>query len=193
VRRPFDLQHGVADLPAQCGQLFLQLRLVVDVCRRGVFDAAAERLDDRFLDRLEAVLEEQRSKGGLEQRGENVAVSREAVELLGRDDSLALLRKQRAEPELTGNDGAARARNDVRADLRQPALGQIGEALVERPGDRELEDAVAEKLQPLVRGRPVGRPRGMRECVFRPLGGQLGDQPRKTAGLGVLSLATGAT
>ena len=33
----------------------------------------------------------------------------------------------------------------------------------------------------------------MRECVLRPLGGQLGDQPRKTARLGVLSLATGAT
>ena len=81
----------------------------------------------------------------------------------------------------------------MRADLRQPALLEVGKALVKGAGDRELENAVPEKLQPLVGGRPVGSPRRMRECVVRPLGGQLVDQPRKTAGLGVVSLATGAT
>jgi len=70
---------------------------------------------------------------------------------------------------------------------------QIRKALVERTGDRELQNAVPEKLQPLVGGRPVGSPRRVRERVVRPLGGQLVDQPLKTAELGVLSLATGAT
>ena len=40
----------------------------------------------------------------------------------------------------------------------------------------ELEDAVAEKLQPLVRRSPVRRPRGVREDVAEPLLGQPVDQ-----------------
>ena len=193
MRRPFDLEHRVADLPAERGQLFLQLGLVVDVRGRGVLDAPAERLDDRLLDRLEAMLEEERRKRGLEQRGEDVAVAREPIELLGWNDPLALLHEPGAETELAGNDRAARTRDDMRADLRQPSFLKVGKALVQLACDRELQDAVPEKLQPLVRGRPVGSPRRMRECVLRPLGGQLVDQPRETAGLGVLSLATGAT
>jgi hypothetical protein len=34
---------------------------------------------------------------------------------------------------------------------------------VERVGDRELEDAVPEELEPLVRGAPLARPGGVRE------------------------------
>ena len=193
MRRPFDLEHRVAHLPAERGQLFLQLGLVVDVRRGGVLDAPAERVDDRLLDRLEAVLEEESGKRGLKKRGEDIAVAREPIELLGWNDPLALLDEPGTEIELARNDRAARARDDVRADLRQPPFLKVGKALVQRACDRELQDAVPEKLQPLVRGRPVRSPRRVRECVLRPLGGQLVDQPRKTAGLGVLSLAIGAT
>ena len=41
----------------------------------------------------------------------------------------------------------------------------------------ELEDAVAEKLEPLVRRGAVGRPRGVRENRREPLGRQRLDQP----------------
>jgi hypothetical protein len=64
----------------------------------------------------------------------------------------------------------------VRANLREPALGKLGIAVVELPRDRELEDAVAEKLQPLVRRSPIRRPRGVREDVAEPLLGQPVDQ-----------------
>jgi hypothetical protein len=53
----------------------------------------------------------------------------------------------------------------VRADLREPALGQIGKTVVQSPGDRELEHAVAEELEALVRLRAVGRPRRVCERV----------------------------
>ena len=151
----------------------------------------AERVDDRLLDRP-AVLEEQRSERGLQQRCEDVAVAGEPIELLRNDPVTPPVDEAGAEPELARDDGAARARHDVRADLRQPALLKIGKALVQRTCDRELQNAVPEKLQPLVGGRPVGSPRRVRECVS-PARRQLVDQPRKTAGLGVLSLATGAT
>jgi hypothetical protein len=139
------------------------------------------------------VLDEERRQRRLEQRREDVPVSGEAVELLGRDDPLPFLDEPLAEAELARDDGAARARDDVRADLGQPALCEIRRAVVERPGDRELEDAVAEELEALVRGRPVGRPRRMREGVVRPLLGQLVDQPREAARLAVRRVATGAT
>ena len=192
MRRPFDLEHRVADLPAERGQLFLQLGLVVDVRGRGVLDAPAERLDDRLLDRLEAVLEEERRKRGLEQRGEDVAVPGEAAELLVGDDALALLDQLLAEFELTRDDGAARPRDDVRADLRQLPLRQLGVPVVERPGDGQLEDAVAQELEAFVGGRAVRRPRGVREGVVRPLGGQLFDQPGEAAGSAVRRRVTGA-
>jgi hypothetical protein len=193
VRRSLDVHDRVADLPAERGELLLQLRLVVDVRRRGVVDPAAERLDDRLLDGLEAVLEEQRGQRRLQQRRENVPVAREPGELLLRDDALPLLDEPGAEIQLARDDGAARPRDDVRANLREASLRQVGIPLVQRPRDGELQDAVTEELQPLVRGGPVRRPRGMRECVVRPLGGQLVDQPREAARVAVRRLATGAT
>ena len=48
-----------------------------------VFDARLERLDDRGLDRLEAVLEIERSERCLEERSEHVAVPRELVGVVG--------------------------------------------------------------------------------------------------------------
>jgi hypothetical protein len=113
VRRSLDVHDRVADLPAERRELLLQLRLVVDVRRGGVVDPAAERLDDRLLDGLEAVLEEQRGQRRLEQRREDVPVAREPAELLLRDDALPLLDEPGAEIQLARDDGAARPRDDV--------------------------------------------------------------------------------
>src|SRR5690242_20588802 len=112
VRRPVDVEHGVADgLPAPRERL-LQLRLVVDMARERVLDAPGERVHDRALDRLEAVLEEERGERRLEQRGEHVPVVREPVQLVVRDVGAALLQTL-AELELARDDGAARARDDM--------------------------------------------------------------------------------
>ena len=72
VRRPLHLEHRVADLPARLRERLLQGRLVVDVLRAGVLDPVGERGDDRPLDRLVAVLEEERRNRGLEQSGGDV-------------------------------------------------------------------------------------------------------------------------
>ena len=45
--------------------------------------------------------------------------------------------------------------------------------------DRELEDAVAEELEPLVRGAAVGRPRRMGEDRLGELRRELVDQLRE--------------
>jgi hypothetical protein len=50
---------------------------------------------------------------------------------------------------------------------------------VERVRDRELEDAVAQKLEPLVRGATVARPGRMREDGLRELRRELVDQLRE--------------
>ena len=69
----------------------------------------------------------------------------------------------------------------MRADLREPSLGRVAEAVEDRPSDGELEDAVAEELEPLVRLRAVLRPRRVGEDLLEPGGRQLGNQ---TAELG---------
>jgi hypothetical protein len=64
----------------------------------------------------------------------------------------------------------------VRADLRQAALGEVRIALVERLGDRELENAVAEELETLVRLGAFGGPRRVCEDVRQPRRRQRVDQ-----------------
>jgi hypothetical protein len=64
----------------------------------------------------------------------------------------------------------------MRADLREAALAEVGVPLVKLPSYRELEDAVAEKLEALVRGRPVRRPRRVCEDVLQALRRELEDQ-----------------
>jgi hypothetical protein len=64
----------------------------------------------------------------------------------------------------------------VGADLREPALREVGEALVERARDRELEDAVAEELEPLVRGGAVVGPRRVGEDRLQALRRERVDQ-----------------
>jgi len=81
-----------------------------------------------------------------------------------------------AQAELPGDHRAAGARDDVRADLRELPLREVRVALVELTGDRELEDAVAQELQTLVRRGPVGRPGRVREDVLQALGRELVDQ-----------------
>jgi hypothetical protein len=193
VRRPLHVEDGVIDGLTPPRKRLLQLGLVVDVRVEGVLDSPVERADDRLLDLLEAVLQEEGGEGGLQQGGEDVAVAREPVELIGRD-LRALLEQTVAEVELARDDRAARARNDVRADLRQPALREVRVALEERTRDRELEHAVAEELEALVRGRALARPGGMRvdllgsvtrklldqlpELVYIPFGGATGARRR---------------
>jgi hypothetical protein len=52
-------------------------------------------------------------------------------------------------------------------------------AHVQRVRDRELEDAVAEELEPLVRSTPVAGPRRVREDGLRQLRRERVDQPRE--------------
>jgi hypothetical protein len=51
----------------------------------------------------------------------------------------------------------------VCADLGEASFRGIREAVEHRPRDRELEHAVAEELEPLVRLRAILRPRSVGE------------------------------
>lgn len=85
---------------------------MVDVGRQGVLDAAREGLDDRLLDLREPVLEEERGQRRLEQRGEDVAVAREPLQLvLGQ--AVRPLGELAAQLQLPPDDRAARPRDDV--------------------------------------------------------------------------------
>jgi hypothetical protein len=64
----------------------------------------------------------------------------------------------------------------VRPDLRELPLAEVGVPLVELPGDRELEDAVAQELEALVGRRAVRRPRRVCEYVLQALGREFEDQ-----------------
>ena len=66
-------------------KLLLELCLVVDEVRERVFDARREGGRDGAFDRRVAVLEEQRGKRRLEERGQDVPVARESVEILRRE------------------------------------------------------------------------------------------------------------
>ena len=127
-------------------------------------------------DRLEAVLEVERRERRLEHRREHVAVAREPRSSLARRAPVAAGEQPLAEPELARDDGAARARDDVRAELRHLPLVEVREAVVERVGDRELEHGVAEELEPLVRLAALGGPARMGEDRGRALGRQRRDQ-----------------
>ena len=179
VRRPLGREHHVGDLPAAPGERLLKLRLVVDVRRERVLDPGRERVDDRLLDRSEPVFEEERAEHRLEERREHVAVLRKPFDLLGLKVADPELAEPPAEVELARDDGTARTGDDVRADLREPPLGEPGVAVVELVRDRELEDAVAEELEALVRLDSVARPRRVRERNCRPVGRQRVDQRRE--------------
>src|SRR6185437_13697819 len=128
-----------------------------------------------LFDPFEAVLEEQRGQRGFEQCGQDVAIAGKALELV-RGNVDATPRELASELELASNDGTALTRNDVRADLREAPLGEVGVALVELARHRELENAVTEELQPLVGGGPVDGPGRVRIDLLRPRVGQIFDQ-----------------
>jgi hypothetical protein len=63
------------------------------------------------------------------------------------------------------------------ADLREPALGRVAEAVVDSARNRELENAVPEELEALVRGCPLVRPGRVGEDLVEALGREPLDQP----------------
>jgi hypothetical protein len=67
----------------------------------------------------------------------------------------------------------------VRANLRELPLGEVRMAHVERMSHCELEHAVPEELEPLVRRATFARPRGMGEDGIRQLRWERGDQLRE--------------
>jgi hypothetical protein len=70
----------------------------------------------------------------------------------------------------------------VRPDLREPPLGRLAEPVVHRARDRELEDAVPEELEPLVRSGPVARPGRVGVDLLETLRRELGDQRAELLG-----------
>src|SRR5689334_13812203 len=84
-----------------------------------------------------------------------------------------------AEAELLRHARAGRARDDVRTHFRQPPFGEVRMPLVQSVRDGELEDAVAEELEPLVRLATVVRPRRMGEDALRQLRRERVDQLRE--------------
>ena len=184
VRRPLDRDLCVRHLAAAAREQLLQVCLVVDAGREGMLDLSGESSDDRILDRREAVLEEERAQRGLDDRREHVPVPRQPLELLvvglrvsrTRDETLP-------EAELACDLGAGRTRDDVGSHLREPALVEVRVTRVERVRDRELEDAVAEELEPLVGRGTIARPRGVREDWLRQLRRERVDQLREFPGV----------
>ena len=138
---PSTFTRRVGDRPARAREPLLQLRLVVDVVVQRVLDARLER-------RRRPRARSPRSRA----RGRARRAPPRAARRARCGCARAARRRPRepvaahaalAELELARDDGAARARDDVRAHLRHPALGEVGEPVVERPRDRELEHRVA--------------------------------------------------
>ena len=125
------------------------------------------------LDRREAVLEEERAERRLEDGADDARRGGKPLRVVlqprgrARDETLA-------EPERRADGGAGRARDDVRPRLRQPALRIVGMPRVERRGDSELEHAVAEELETLVR-RPRGR--SVHEACVKTISASAGGRP----------------
>ena len=159
-------------------EYLLQLRLVVDPGRDGRLYVLGESVDDGVLDRREAVLEEERTEHGLEEGCEDIAIVGEPFDLLGGELG-CVVAQPAAEIQLPRDDRAARAGDHVGSDLREPPLREVGVPVVERVCHRELEHAVAEELEALVRRRAVVRPGDMPEHGLRQRGRQAVDQLRE--------------
>ena len=186
VRRALDVEHDVRDAPARLARALPAAR---SCGRRG--SCARTRSGRRRRRRSPPRSARSRARGRAP-RSPPRAAPRCTFRLLTirlssspASASPALRRAARPDRSSRATRGAALARDDVRADLRQPALGGIRVAVVELLGDRQLEHAVAEELQPLVRRRAVGRPRRVREDVLDPLARKRVDQApelRRVAG-----------
>ena len=80
----------------------------------------------------------------------------------------------------------------MRPDLGQPTFRSVWKAIEHRPRDRELEHAVAEELEPLVRLRAILRPRRVRENLPEQSGRKLVDQAAEFVRPGLLGASLGA-
>ena len=157
VRWSLDVDNLVAHLIAGAGERLLELGLVVDVTGASELDPRVEGRHDGGLDPREAVLQVDGGDGRLEQRRQNVAATRDPVELRRRN-ILCLLEQELRQVELLRDAGTAMPRDDVRSDLREASFRRVGEPVVQRPRNRELEDGVAEELEALIGGGPIRRP-----------------------------------
>ena len=187
VRRPVDLEHRVRHLTARAARAPPGAR---SCGRRSVVSAYSMR-PAKAATIASSICSKPCSRKSAPSAASSSAASTlrfsaRPLELFLRHGLRACSSHALAEAELARDDRAALARDDVRADLRQLTLGEVRVALVELPRDRELEDAVAEELEPLVRRRAVGRPRRVREDVLQPLGRELVDQ-RRARGLSALT------
>ena len=162
-------------LVSRARKRLLELGLVVDVARAGVLDPLVECVDDRRLDPLESELEVDGRDRGLEHGGKHVPAPRDALELVLRDRA-GVVEELLAEPELLRNRRAALPRDDMRTDLREATLRGCAEPVEHRSRDRELENAVAQELEPLVGLGAVLRPGRVREHLREPFGRQLRDE-----------------
>ena len=176
VRRSLDLEHRVRDRLPAASERLLELGLVVDVRRARVLDPRGERGDDRVLDLLEPVLEEERCRA--RPRGAPRARCGSArgasSSSCGTDTARSAIRSPSPSSRATTAQLARETTCD-RIFASWPSV-KSGIPVVELPRDRELEHAVAEELQPLVRGRAVRRPRRVREDMLQPVGRELVDQ-----------------
>ena len=80
----------------------------------------------------------------------------------------------------------------MRTDLREASLGRVREAVEHRTSDRELEHAVAEELEPLVRRRSVLGPGRVSKYLLEPYSRQLGDETAELAGPRLVNASPGA-
>ena len=152
VRRPFDRDLDVRHVPAAAGEQPPAGRS----CGRRASSARARcarrTRRRRVLDRREAVLEEERAERRLDAapRARCGCCASRSNSSSGRVGRPSTSRRPRSSSRATTAQRCAR--DDVRAHLREPPLREVGMPRVERVRDRELEDAVAEELEPLVRG-----------------------------------------
>jgi phosphoenolpyruvate carboxylase len=160
------------------------------VARTRVLDLRRERTDDRRLDALEPMLEIDGRNRGLEHGSEHIATSRDSLELV-RWDISRKVQETLAETQLLGDARAALPRDDVRAYLRKPSFRGVYEAVEHRARDRELEHAVAEELEALVRLSAVFGPRCVSEDLREQSGRKLFDQAAELVRPGLPSLSPG--
>ena len=160
-------EHLVADREAVAGEVLLEFCLVVDVALHGELDVLVEHLDDGWANRFEAKGEVDRADEGLGEVGEHVLVG---FQLLGLAASCPVRGSRPAacpDPSARRHSSARRATDDVGAQRRELALGDIGEAAVQFGRDTQSKDAVAEEFEALVRLGASGRPRGVREDLLQ--------------------------
>ena len=122
-------------------------------------DPRVERLDDRRLGRLEAVLEVDGRDRGLEQRGEHVVGCARCARAPAPGTSCACSSRKRTRSSSFATAAQLWRETTCALIFASRPSDASGKPVVQRLGDRELEHRVAEELEPLVRRRPVRRPR----------------------------------